>query len=250
MPLTNVKNQRGFTLIEMSIVLVIIGLIVGGILKGQELIESARQKNMASLYDQIKAAQNTFLDRYRALPGDYNRSATQINATVVNGDGNGFVGAAAAVALANAAAIEGADGTAAEPLHYFNGIIASGLFGGGQVAAAATAFSGGAVASPLPSGPWTLTGLTVAHGRHATSANAGDALTTVWLRLQSFAVTADPALTGAQTFQMDQKFDDGVPVSGRIRTSGVNTAAVCGGAVYSVIASTGVRECELLFSME
>src|SRR4051812_32032817 len=85
-------RQRGFTLIEMSIVLVIIGLIVGGILKGQELIDSARQKNVMSQIDQIKSGVTTFTDRYKGYPGDYSRAAANINGTLTNGDDNGFVG--------------------------------------------------------------------------------------------------------------------------------------------------------------
>ncbi len=64
-------QQSGFTLIEIAIVLVIIGLLLGGVLKGQELITSARVRNMISQQDGIKAAYFGFLDRYRALPGDY-----------------------------------------------------------------------------------------------------------------------------------------------------------------------------------
>jgi prepilin-type N-terminal cleavage/methylation domain-containing protein len=65
------KRQAGFTLIEIAIVLVIIGLLLGGVLKGQELITSARVRNLISTQDGIKAAYFGFQDRYRALPGDY-----------------------------------------------------------------------------------------------------------------------------------------------------------------------------------
>ena len=65
------RKQAGFTLIEIAIVLVIIGLLLGGVLKGQELITSARVRNLISTQDGIKAAYFGFLDRYRALPGDY-----------------------------------------------------------------------------------------------------------------------------------------------------------------------------------
>src|ERR1043165_1985480 len=85
-------DQRGFTLIEMSIVLVIIGLIVGGILKGQELIESARQKNVISQIDMIKSGVTTFTDRFKGYPGDYSRASANINSDLKNGDDNGFVG--------------------------------------------------------------------------------------------------------------------------------------------------------------
>ena len=65
------RKQTGFTLIEIAIVLVIIGLLLGGVLKGQELITSARVRNLAHTQDGIKAAFFGFQDRFRALPGDY-----------------------------------------------------------------------------------------------------------------------------------------------------------------------------------
>lgn len=64
------RGQSGFTLIEIVIVLVIIGLLLGGVLKGQELITSARVRSMAALMDGVRAAYYGFQDRYRALPGD------------------------------------------------------------------------------------------------------------------------------------------------------------------------------------
>jgi prepilin-type N-terminal cleavage/methylation domain-containing protein len=90
------RIQNGFTLIEIAIVLVIIGLLLGGILKGQELITSARVRNLISQQDGVKAAYFGFLDRYRALPGDYDQATVNIagissaNCTG-NGNGNGRI---------------------------------------------------------------------------------------------------------------------------------------------------------------
>ena len=74
------RKQTGFTLIEIAIVLVIVGLLLGGVLKGQELITSARVRNMISQQDGIKAAYYGFQDRYRALPGDYREASTMSRA--------------------------------------------------------------------------------------------------------------------------------------------------------------------------
>lgn len=64
------QRQSGFTLIEIAIVLVIIGLLLGGILKGQELITQARIRNVSNDFQSMTAAINLYQDRYRALPGD------------------------------------------------------------------------------------------------------------------------------------------------------------------------------------
>jgi prepilin-type N-terminal cleavage/methylation domain-containing protein len=92
------RKQTGFTLIEIAIVLVIIGLLLGGVLKGQELITSARVRNLAQMQDGFKAAFFGFQDRFRALPGDYNGLLAQANISgvlanggctgAVNGGGN------------------------------------------------------------------------------------------------------------------------------------------------------------------
>src|SRR5215210_5593314 len=86
-----IKRESGFTLIEIAIVLVIIGLLLGGVLKGQELITGARVRNLIGQQDGIKAAYFGFLDRYRALPGDFKNAKTTIKDTTENGDGDGQI---------------------------------------------------------------------------------------------------------------------------------------------------------------
>ena len=85
------KRQSGFTLIEIAIVLVIIGLLLGGVLKGQELITGARVRNLVQQQDGLKAAYFGFLDRYRALPGDYKSAKTTINGASEDGNADGQV---------------------------------------------------------------------------------------------------------------------------------------------------------------
>lgn len=64
------KNQKGFTLVEIAIVLVIIGLLLGGVLKGQEMIENARVKDAVNIIKGVQTAHNSYLDRFKAIPGD------------------------------------------------------------------------------------------------------------------------------------------------------------------------------------
>ena len=74
----NTKSMRGVTLIEIAIVLVIIGLLLGGILKGQELINNAKVRAIADRQSALKIAWFAFIDRYRALPGDYVQAEVNI----------------------------------------------------------------------------------------------------------------------------------------------------------------------------
>jgi prepilin-type N-terminal cleavage/methylation domain-containing protein len=87
------KRQSGFTLVEIAIVLVIIGLLLGGILKGQELINSARVRNLADTNAGVQAAYYGFIDRYRQVPGDMvaTLAAQMIGDSGITwgGDGNG-----------------------------------------------------------------------------------------------------------------------------------------------------------------
>ena len=89
-------NQKGFTLIEIAIVLVIIGLLLGGVLKGQELIQNARVRNIIAQQDGIKAAFFGFQDRYRGIPGDYLAANAAANipgagAASCGGDGDSLI---------------------------------------------------------------------------------------------------------------------------------------------------------------
>lgn len=85
------SKTNGFTLVETAIVLVIIGLFLGGILKGHELMANARVREMISRQDGIKAAFLGFEERFRAMPGDYARATTYIAGTTQNGNGNGQI---------------------------------------------------------------------------------------------------------------------------------------------------------------
>lgn len=87
------KHQSGFTLVEIAIVLVIIGLLLGGVLKGQEMIANAKFKNLQSDIQSYAAAIYSFQDRFGALPGDMTTAAarTQVNPAARGGNGNGRV---------------------------------------------------------------------------------------------------------------------------------------------------------------
>ncbi|MDP2806034.1 MAG: prepilin-type N-terminal cleavage/methylation domain-containing protein [Gallionellaceae bacterium] len=93
------NKQSGFTLIEIAIVLVIIGLLLGGVLKGQELINSAKVKNLATDFKNIPVYVYGYQDKFKALPGDDANAATHLtNGTACTPDvanlcakGNGVI---------------------------------------------------------------------------------------------------------------------------------------------------------------
>ncbi|MCL2875814.1 MAG: prepilin-type N-terminal cleavage/methylation domain-containing protein [Betaproteobacteria bacterium] len=89
-------GQAGFTLVEISIVLVIIGLLIGGVLKGQELINSAKVKNLAKDFSNTQTILYAYQDKFRALPGDDIRAAEHVCPSgtpncVKAGDANGAI---------------------------------------------------------------------------------------------------------------------------------------------------------------
>jgi len=88
------SNAKGFTLVEIAIVLVIIGLLLGGILKGQEMITQAKIKNVMSDFSGISAAYHGYQDRYRAIPGDDPGAAARWTTApaAFSGTGDGQVG--------------------------------------------------------------------------------------------------------------------------------------------------------------
>ena len=95
-------TNNGFTLVEIAIVLVIIGLLLGGILKGQEMITQAKIKNVIADFSGISAAYHGYVDRYHKIPGDDKCAGSGATAAICgtttarwtgasSGDGNGIV---------------------------------------------------------------------------------------------------------------------------------------------------------------
>lgn len=91
--------QKGFTLVEIAIVLVIIGLLLGGIIKGREMIANTKLKQLIAMSEEVAAAIRTYEDKYGALPGDDPNASVNLSGGVGgcvaddidDGNGNGLM---------------------------------------------------------------------------------------------------------------------------------------------------------------
>ena len=86
------SQQSGFTLVEIAIVLVIIGLLLGGVLKGQELINSAKVKNLANDFRVVPTYIYAFQDKFKALPGDDAQVAAHVTGSTLATTPAGTIG--------------------------------------------------------------------------------------------------------------------------------------------------------------
>jgi prepilin-type N-terminal cleavage/methylation domain-containing protein len=85
------SSQKGFSLVEISTVLVIIGLIMGTVLTGQSLITSMKMKRTIATWKDIQTATIQFKTKFGAMPGDYGQASKYVNAAAVDGDNNSII---------------------------------------------------------------------------------------------------------------------------------------------------------------
>jgi len=215
------RTQSGFTLVEIAIVLVIIGLLLGGILKGQEMITSGQVRNMVTQSEGVTAAVFAFQDRFKALPGDFVTAQTSLpgGAATGNGDGNGLIDTVAEA------------GDAWQQLSLSNFI--SGSYDGADVASITGNWT--CSAATCPPNVFGGTMLLVTDDESF----AADASTTVGLEL--FSGQNVPV---AVMLEIDTKLDDGLPDSGSFQISATHDAACdVGSTGFYTVASDPEATC-------
>jgi len=209
------SKQSGFTLVEIAIVLVIIGLLLGGVLKGQELINSAKIKNLVNDFNGISTAVYAYQDRYRALPGDDSNAETRWTAQGITaagtglGNGDGTVGGAF-----NAAAAAGAG---PESVLFWKELRAAGLIAGNIADGQPLNAVGG------------IMGVQSGAGKQA--AGAGQGL--------GGLVACHTNVLGKVAEAMDRQLDDGNPAAGSMRSYTQAALVPVDGTTVAVDITTG-----------
>lgn len=230
------RPHNGFTLIEIAIVLVIVGLLLGGLLRGQELINAARVRNLAAQLNGVKVAYLGFQDRYRALPGD-------VPADVANNNIPGTPG--------------GCGATTGTPAFCGNGVIdpAENALAWTQLARAnfiSGSYNGavGAVQA-TPVVPDSTNTPTNAYGgflQLSTDTDYADATSATPAGLLNLKTGG--SVPSAVLAELDRKIDDGTPGTGAFRLAPVWDSAVAscysgalGTPALSYVMNTDVKAC-------
>jgi prepilin-type N-terminal cleavage/methylation domain-containing protein len=197
-------RQSGFTLVEIAIVLVIIGLLLGAILKGQELVQNSRVKNAINDINAIRASANGYQDRYKTLPGDDGPIAT------LQARGSAWAGITVGGNL---------DGTIGAPTNPFAAPTGEHLAFWQHLRA-----SGFLTGNPADTG-------TAALPKNAFSGMTGLAALTTQMNTFNSNVICMSQVPGKAAVAIDNQLDDGQPGSGTVRaTLQAGTANVAPGA--------------------
>jgi len=239
----NNKSLNGFTLIELSIVLIIIGLIVAGITGGQSLVKSAELNSIVTQINNVKTAVSSYELQYNYLPGDHINAysyfdtdgsgsdicgADSAAASGCNGDGDGIIDAAERYRFWQHLALEGT---------------IKGTFSGVAEAASPTMEAGVNVPeSSIKGGALDVSNY---------SPNGGTTTNYIKFGSQDGALIENSIISVTDAVSVDKKMDDGKADSGTIYAEdGTDAAApLCLNSGSYLLSSTG-QKCKMSFTLE
>lgn len=251
--------QRGFSLVELSIVLVILGLFTGGILAGQSLIRAAELRAVSAEFQRYIAATQTFRDKYMAIPGDMNNatrfwnrqenqswcitgsSASVTTSGTCDGNGDGMLGFAAAASQSG------------EMFQYWRQLALAGFIEGTYTGyAGATAADLAVIGSNVPASRISVVGWTAMY--RATGVGTEPAVSIgnhFRVGTATAGTTAGSFLEPEEMWNIDTKMDDGRPLSGGliIRDTTINTcsnASSSSDLAASYLLSSSTVSCAML----
>jgi prepilin-type N-terminal cleavage/methylation domain-containing protein len=215
-------DQAGFSLVELAVVLIIIGVIVAGVLKGQDLIASAKLNGVENQINAIRVAVNTFQNKYGGLPGDID----MVSETMVPGF---------------SVATNTADGTSVRGNGEIEGVRLSGPAGGGTVSEATLFWQHLRGANLLSGVTLDTGGQGVTTTDDALKSQLGGIFSITydstfngiagnWLELGTAEASGNSngnaLLTSVQMHSLDVKLDDGIPTTGIVGArDGVSSVA-------------------------
>lgn len=215
------NRQAGFSLIEAAIVLAVAGLLIGGALQGQTLIENARIRSVVDQVQGYRTAVTTFQDKYGALPGNFSEATTRLNGSLVNGGGTGTLGTTALSA------------SSTENVQFWQHLAAANLVTGVNARPAATAANaqlgreipatrlGGGIVAVAADGTTTSNSVAIPRG---TWLRIGDGAPTTADGATSGDFAENAILTPDQAYQIDKSLDDGNPRTGKVIATGTGCA--------------------------
>lgn len=245
------QAERGFTLVELAIVMIIIGLLIGGILKGQELINNSRMTATVAQVKAITAAVSTFNDQFNAMPGDITNVAAGVsripNCTaavcLTPGDGDNLVEQGAGVTDPGAAGGVTTEGTRA-----FVHLAANGLLGGVNSTIAAWA-AADALPEARAGGRWVMgtsrAGVLTAQTGTVAATPIPPSLYIVTTNNGATLgnVAGAAAMPPKNASIIDLKLDDGLPNAGAVRAAGSAACATAATAVATYATANVTNEC-------
>jgi prepilin-type N-terminal cleavage/methylation domain-containing protein len=252
------NNVRAFTLIEMSIVLVIIGLIVGGVLVGQSLVSAAEVRAQITQIEKYNSAVNTFRGKFNYLPGDILLASANQFGFLTDATCTGTAGKRNGDGLINAAGGVNQLGQANGEIGMFWQDVASNAAGnlieGQYPSGGAAALTCSLIASTLTMTPGTtfvgdyIPAAKIGHGNYIYvygingfnwyGLSAPTQITT------ANALISSPIVNVAQAYSIDAKMDDGLPLSGNVQAAYLTTStSVVQNAPNTAIAGGNATSC-------
>lgn len=246
------RTMRGFSLVELSIVLVILGLLTGGILGGQALIRAAELRAVSTEASRYVSAAQSFRGKYFALPGDMTNAqsfwGTKANCGAAapgstgtcNGDGDGFVDSPATGAAQTG-----------ENFMFWQQLGYAGMIEGSYTGIAGAAdindydFGTNAPRSRLSSGGWQAGARTSLVTGSVTNF---DGFWRNWIYIVGDGNgTGLPLFKPEESWNIDTKMDDGKPGTGKVvsRWDGCTNAANSADFAATYLLSTATQVCDV-----
>lgn len=233
MTITDLKQKRGeagFTLVELAIVMIIIGLLIGGILKGQELVANAQVTATVAQIKGLDGALSTFRDKYSALPGDM----TAPNQRLRDCNANPCARAGNANGRIDGVAITTVPGLNNEGLVAFPQLAAADLISGVAIFNGTRTFGSYLPEAEIGGGYWIghTNPTTGRIGAGITNNRPGQYLVLNGL-IANIAGGSLSGVTATQAAQIDRKMDDGNPRGGDVQATGSGCVAGGGNPRYN-----------------